>query len=278
MPKDAISSSPQKSAQEEIQAAKPLPQPNLSATRSSEVYTIETLVPNGIVTLRQLPIRDWQDAISASEPVLTTSRFVSHRVEAVARSKNTTHLQLLRFILILLEFSRCLKPARSSAGKAGQALKRLPPREELRCILSGSSPSSHGQSKPTATSPLSDSFLDSIRRKFVPHSPFLSKHDLTLLHTTICALTLHIPSPSSSTFSTSSELATDPADIRDDLHLSNNDVVHYFRELGCRVDKPKENEFVKWGIEGGKVEAATRRIVRLKLPLVFPRFSRGSKR
>ncbi|PGH06150.1 DNA-directed RNA polymerase I subunit RPA49 [Blastomyces parvus] len=284
IPKEDASTpgSPQKTAQAEIQAAKPLPQPNLSATHPAQVYAIDTLVPNGIATLRTMPVQGWQAAIRAGEPVLSSSRFVAHRVDHVVRSGDLTQLQLLRYINILIELSRSLKPSRGGAGGASAAVaagsKKLPPREDLRRILSSSSSSSSAaaQSSSTANKPtlLPDSFLDALRRKFVPQRTFLSKTDITFLHTTICALSLHIPPEAGFA---PNELATDPADLRDDLSLEYQTIQQYFRELGCRVEKPRESEFAKWGVRS-KVEAGARRIARLRVPVEFPKVSRGARR
>lgn len=275
MPQDQTTSSPQKSAQEEIQAAKPLPQPNLSANHPSQIYSIESLVPNGLATLRQMPVRDWEQALAASEPVTTSSRFVSSRIEPVARSGDETHLQILRFIVMLLELAKSLKSSRSGPNSkaAGPGSKKLPPREDLRQILSSTTGSQDAQSAAPPT--VTDSLLENIRRKFAPQGSFLSKNDITFLYTTICALSLHIPPEGG--FGPN-ELATDPSHLRDDLRLENQVVMQYFRELGCRIDKPRESEYAKWGIKKGKAEAGAMRIVRLRLPLEFPRISRGGGR
>jgi DNA-directed RNA polymerase I subunit RPA49 len=286
MPADAAADIASKAAavQAQVQANKPIPQANLDATHPADVYPIDVLVPNGLATLRQLPgVKEWADTVSAGLPVATTSRYVSRRVEAVVKSGNTTHLQLLRFILLLLEF------AKSSAGPGS---KRLPPREELRRILSSASgnPASTSKQQQQNTSQsdagtLPDPVIDAIRRKFAPQGSHLTKNDLTFLHTTICALSLHIPPQPSKDGGASSlggnspnELATDPADLRDDLRLESATILQYFRELGCRVDKPRESEFAKWNIKGGKAEAAARRIARLKVPVEFPKVSRGGRR
>lgn len=284
-------SSPSKAAsvQAEIQAAKPLPKANLSATHPSDVYLIENLVPNGLATLRQLPgVKEWQTAVESGAAVQTSSRYVAKRVEAVVRSGNVTHLQILRYILLLLEFSRSLRkgPSSSSAGTAAAAppgSKRLPPRDDLRRILSSTTGSKNDPA--AAANPVPDPVIDSLRRKHAPQGSYLTKNDITLLHTTICALTLHIPPQPAKDGGSSSlggnspnELATDIADIRDDLVLSNDEIVRYFRELGCRVDKPRESEYAKWGIKpgaGAKAEAAARKIARLRVPVEFPKVSRG---
>ena len=271
--------------QAQVQAAKPIPKANLSATHPVDVYPIETLVPHGHGTLRQLPgVTEWIETIHAGQAVTTTARYVSRRVEAVVKSGNTTQIQLLRFILLLLEFARSLRSGGGPSSAPGA--KRLPSREDLRRILSSSSSSSSSSAangSGGSSEPLPDSVIDSIRRRFAPQGGHMSKNDLTLLHTTICALTLHIPPQPSKDASgfggnAPSELATDPSDLRDDLRLDNPSVTQFFRELGCRVDKPRETEFAKWAIKGGKVEAAARRVARLRVPVEFPRVSRGGRR
>ncbi|KAL4788034.1 A49-like RNA polymerase I associated factor-domain-containing protein [Aspergillus varians] len=276
--------------QAEIQASKPLPTANLDAKHPSEVYPLEALIPNGNATLRQLPIKEWQDTIFAGLTVSTTSRYIANRISDIVESGNTTHLQILRFVLILLELVRALR-----SGKPGRGPKRLPTREDLRRILSSGAKSSDddgdgfGQestSSSSSSSTIPDPVIDAIRRKFAPGGSSLSKNDITLLHTTICALTLHIPPqpvkdgiPTPNGGNAANEIATDPSDLRDDLQLDNAEITQYFRELGCRVDKPRETEFAKWGIRGGKAEAATRRVARLRIPVEFPKVSRaGGKR
>ncbi|PKX96820.1 DNA-directed RNA polymerase I subunit RPA49 [Aspergillus novofumigatus IBT 16806] len=285
MPADAAADIASKAAavQAQVQANKPIPQANLDATHPADVYPIDVLVPNGLATLRQLPgVKEWADTVSAGLPVATTSRYVSRRVEAVVKSGNTTHLQLLRFILLLLEFARSLRSGRDPKSSAGPGSKRLPPREELRRILSSASGNPASTSKQqqqqqqntsqSDAGTLPDPVIDAIRRKFAPQGSHLTKNDLTFLHTTICALSLHIPRSPPRT------LATDPADLRDDLRIESATILQYFRELGCRVDKPRESEFAKWNIKGGKAEAAARRIARLKIPVEFPKVSRGGRR
>lgn len=276
MPNDAPKPSDK---DKEVQAAKPVPKANLDATSPVDVYPVQTLVPNGLVTLRTLNTKDWEDSINSGNAVTSTSRFVARRVEGVVKSGNKQNLRLLRFIQILIEFSRCLKPARAGPdNKAGPGSKKLPPREDLRRILSTSpkTATDDGTDNQSGTNYLSDHFVDSLRRCFAPQGSFLSRTDIILLHTTICALTLHIP-PTANGFPSPSELATDPADLRDDLRLDSPVVQQYFRELGCVVDKPRDSEFSVWGVKT-KSEAAAKRIARLRLPLKFPKLSRGGRK
>lgn len=268
--------------QAEVQAAKPLPTPDLTAAHPSDVYPIETLVPGGHSTLRQLNgVDEWKSQVDSNESVITASRFVANRVVAVASSGNTTQLQILRLIQLLLELARSLK----SGGRdkaSGPGSKKLPPRDELRKILSSTSGKSSSDS---SESLLPDSVVDAVRRRFAPTGGMLTKHNITLLHTTICALSLHIPPQPAKDGGSSSlggnapnELATDPSDLRDDLHLDSNTIQQYFRELGCRVDRPRDSEFSKWNIKGGRAEAHARRVARLRVPVEFPKVSRGGRK
>ncbi|KAJ5196812.1 hypothetical protein N7449_007291 [Penicillium cf. viridicatum] len=278
--------------QAEVQAAKPLPTPNLAVSHPSDVYTIETLVPGSHSTLSQLNgVDEWKTQVEAGLGVTTVSRYVSNRVGAVVNSDNTTHLQVLRFIQLLIEFGRSLKNAGANAKGGGPGSKRLPPREDLRRILSNTTGSSVTKPKPGAaaepasTDLLPESVIDAVRRRFAPSGGYVSKNDFTLLHTTICALSLHIPPQPARDGGSSSlggnapnELATDPSDLRDDLRLDPNTIHQYFRELGCRIDKPRETEFAKWNIKGGRAEAHARRVARLRVPVEFPKVSRGGRK
>lgn len=254
-----------------IQANKPVPRANTAAAHPADVYPLAELVPGGLSVLRQVPIQDWQDGSRAGKSLTsyTSSRFVSRRIEKVVRSGDTTQMQLLRFIQLLLDLTRALRRGNPTDARGA---RRLPPRDDLRRILSSSS-----------NAPIPDAILDAVRRRFCSagNGAALSLADQTLLHTTICALSLHIP-PSMHEAATSSdtsgnaanELATDPSDLRDDLRLDNTKILQYFRELGCRVDKPRETEYAKFGIKGGKVEAASSRVVRLRVPVEFPKVRR----
>ncbi|PLB51849.1 hypothetical protein P170DRAFT_433731 [Aspergillus steynii IBT 23096] len=290
MPADSAADLASKSAavQAQIQAAKPLPQANLEASHPSDVYPIENLVPGGMATLRQLPgVKEWQDTVAAGLSVVTTSRYVSRRLDAVVSSGNVAQIQVLRFIFLLLEFARSLRSGRDPKA-SGPGGKRLPSRDDLRRILSsstGAAAASSNTSSSSSTEALPETVIDAVRRKFAPQGTSLSKNDITLLHTTICALSLHIPpqpakdgGSSSQGGNSPNELATDPSDLRDDLRVDNPIIQHYFRELGCRIDKPRETEFAKWNIKGGKAEAAARRVARLRVPFEFPKTSRGGKR
>lgn len=254
--------------QAQVQANKPVPTANLSASHPSEVYPVESLVAGGLSTLNQLPVQEWQDAVNADEAVTSTSRYVAHRVEAVVKSTNLTHLQILRYILVLIELTKNIKRGKPSDPPGS---KRIPLRADLKRLLSGGS---------SATAQLPDPVVEAIRRKFAPGG-VMTRSNITLLYTTLCALTLHIPPTPTKDGGSSSlggnsptELATDPSDLRDDLRLDTTTITQYFKELGCRSDKPRDTELAKFGIKT-KAEAANKRVCRLRLPLEFPKVSRG---
>lgn len=292
MPAETLAATSSKAAilEAAVQAAKPIPTANLSASHPSDIYPLDVLVPNGLSTLQQLPgLKEWEEKIAAHEAITTPSRYVTNRAEAIGRSGNTTNLQILRFILVLLELSRSLRRPKQTDPKGS---KRLPPRDELRRNLSSalSASASNVTSKKTAipSHTLPDSIIDALRRKFVPQETYLTKNDITLLHTTLCALTLHIPPTAGKSVKGNSpnELATETTDLRDDLHIDDAVLRQYYRELGCRVDKPRDTDLVRFGIgpAGGAASTnskalaaakASKAIARLKVPPEFPKVSRG---
>lgn len=261
--------------QEIAQAAKPIPKHNPDASHPSEFYPLETLVPNGLSTLHQLPIKEWQKAVNDGKAINTNSRYVSGRVEAIVRSGDTTHLQILRLILALVGLVNSLKRA---PGRPPSS-RKLPPESELRRVLSGEVGGDDNDASPATTASIPESVISAIRRSFAPQGPMLSKKDIMLIHTTICALTLHIPPISGGKIYSNSqdELATFPEDIRSDLQVNQETVRLYFRELGCKSNSPLESEYAKFGVVKGKQQATRMRVMRLRLPVVFPKLKQGRR-
>ncbi|KAK2766042.1 DNA-directed RNA polymerase I subunit rpa49 [Arachnomyces sp. PD_36] len=260
--------------QEIAQAAKPIPKPNLDATHPSEVYPLETLVPGGLSALHQIPVEEWRKAVKDGVSINTISRYVSSRVEPIIESGDATHLQILRLILILLVLSRSLGKA---PGK-GPNSKKMPSESQLRTLLA-SDVGGESEGTSVSTLPLPDTLLSSIRHTFAPTSPILTRKEIMLLHTTICALTLHIPPIAGGKCydNVPGELATYPADIRNDLQVTEDGVRVLFRELGCRVGcRVKEGEGKKFGVQG-KQMAAKVRVVRLRVPVSWPTLKMGRR-
>ena len=266
-----------------IQAAKPLPKPDLQATRVSQTYPLSNLVfpaPYGD-TLASMPIEAWRQTVAETKSVQSTSRFISYCVMSVTKaaikhpsptSKQTKHLQTLRYILLLIEFSRMIEPG-----------KRLP------------LPSEWNSTKYPITdyNSLPWSLLDALYTKYStdPSIPVAdpsknprrgaipTSFNKILLNTTILALTLLI-SPPNKPGASAGVLVTDPSHIQLDLGLKPEDCRRYFRELGCSLNPPTDDEMKMWGVTPSKGEdgvKSRRQFARLKLPLEFPAVKMGKK-
>ena len=248
-----------------IQAGKPLPKPDLTATDVSQAYPLSNLIfpsPHNS-TLAAMPISEWRKLISEGERVTSSSRFVANRVVYITQAANTdpspetqqtSTLQLLRYIYLLIEFCR--------------AISRFRPEKHIPPISKWST------GKITDRSTFPNPLLNALTTKYCPGGKGPTKSDLILLHTTILALTLHIPPPSGT--HGLDVLATDPTDIQQDLNLSPHDARKYFRELGCKVELGTDTELSTWGIRKPGEEAGVKtKYAKLRLPLVFPQVSKG---
>lgn len=114
--------------QNAVDDGKPRPTPHQDAETPADVYPLEELV--GLATLRFLTVKEWQDKVESGEDIVTKSRFVSARVRHVVQSGDVRKLKTLRYLLLLLDWSRGLKP-----GMKGG--KRVPTKEELKTAIGG---------------------------------------------------------------------------------------------------------------------------------------------
>lgn len=114
--------------QNAVDEGKPRPTPNPNAETPADVYPLEELV--GLGTLRFLAVKEWQDKVESGEDIVTKSRYVSARVRHVVQGGDVRKLKTLRYLLLLLDWSRCLKPG----TKGG---KRVPIKEELKTAIDG---------------------------------------------------------------------------------------------------------------------------------------------
>ena len=112
--------------QNAVDEGKPRPTPNPNAETPADVYPLEELV--GLGTLRFLAVKEWQDKVESGEDIVTKSRYVSARVRHVVQGGDVRKLKTLRYLLLLLDWSRCLKPG----TKGG---KRVPIKEELKTAI-----------------------------------------------------------------------------------------------------------------------------------------------
>jgi DNA-directed RNA polymerase I subunit RPA49 len=247
-----------------IQAAKPLPIPDLTATDVSQAYPLSSLVfpfPFSS-TLSAMPTSDWRKTISEGNGISSSSRYLANRVTHITHAANTdsdptsphiTTLQLLRYIYLLIELARALQKFRP--GKPMPPISSWPP------------------ARITDQASLPAPLLSGLLKKYCPNRTAPTKSDMTMLHTTILALTLHIPPPSGQ--HVPGMLATEPTDIQQDLNLGADDARRYWRELGCKMEVGTDAEFQTWGVSKPGPLGLKIKYAKLRVPLVFPRVGRG---
>jgi DNA-directed RNA polymerase I subunit RPA49 len=165
-----------------VDASKPRPVPNLSATTPSEVYTIETII--GERTFEDIPVKDWHKIVEEDGDIQTGSRFIAKRLLPALKRGDVKQVKILRYLLALLDFHAALKSGKSKTGKA------LPPKEIL--------------SKRMHSSP---SLIDGIKRKFTK-GPEMNRWQIDYLMTHIAALTLIVDN-----------YETDMFELKEDLRL-----------------------------------------------------------
>jgi DNA-directed RNA polymerase I subunit RPA49 len=218
-----------------VDESKPRPKANLAAEHAKDVYTVESLIGQDII--KQLHVKEWQDAVKAKKEVITKSRYVANRLQKVA--SDVQKLKALRYLLCLLEFY-------GSAKARGKGVRILPYKERLRAAISG----------------VPELVVEHIRRKFSVNGQML-KFQTDLLITHACALALIVDN-----------FEVDMYDLREDLHLEVKEMSQYFHEIGAKVVAANEVERKKLGLD--KAAAAQRKFAKLRLPLDFPklRFAR----
>ncbi|ELR02469.1 hypothetical protein GMDG_05518 [Pseudogymnoascus destructans 20631-21] len=94
-----------------VDESKPRPRANLDAESPKDVYTIDYLV--GTETMKVIPVKEWQDAVKAKEQIITSSKFVSDRIQLA--SSSVQKLKVLRYLLAILEFYGATTPAAACA-------------------------------------------------------------------------------------------------------------------------------------------------------------------
>ena len=258
-----------------LQSNKPLPQPNLTTENINEVYNPPNLVRPfpATETLESMPIAQWLDFTTKSRPIMTSSRFTSNRVDYLCKAYLVnpsndvlkTLVQLLRYIHLLVELYRYLKSLKE--------FKKVPhPMQWPSKTISGNVPYE---------------ILEALTKHYTPGQAGPTPNRLTLLTTTIFALTLHIPPPSLNVGQVNRQI-TDSTDIALDLGIDAAETRRLFRELGCRLMRAQQSDLKTWGIrlmkrpatEGENGEQANPilfKIAVLKFPLEFPQ-ARGMRK
>ncbi|KAL8906967.1 MAG: hypothetical protein Q9171_006059 [Xanthocarpia ochracea] len=194
---------------EDLQAAidksKPRPHPNPNAQAPADVYPIDQLVGPGI--LRQLTVKDWQDAIEQRQEILTHSRFVSHRIQRIVSEGEVRKIKTLRYLLLLIEWQNILLPGPKGIGR------RIPDRTQLREKLGK----------------WNSDLVDGVEKRFGDGGRILNSWNLDNLVTHICALAITVDPE---------KFMTDVYDIREDLKLDN--------KKDCGTNRRGENKVASW--------------------------------
>ncbi|KAI9685629.1 MAG: DNA-directed RNA polymerase I subunit rpa49 [Bogoriella megaspora] len=216
---------------------KPRPKANLEAQMPQDVYSADDLI--GPDVMKALQVREWIESAENDKPVQISSRFVAKRLHGFAKKKDVKTCKILRYMLLLMEFSSSLKGIRK---------KVTPKTAELKTKLRvGDSMIRH----------LESTFTDSgLATRW--HQDYLATH--------LCALALIIDN-----------CHVDVHDLREDLRIEDKHIVQYFRETGARVTAPTEAQ--RGAMHNvDRAAAASHKIAHLRIPLDFPIDRRPAKR
>ena len=223
-----------------IDASKPRPPYDLSATQPADAYPISSML--GHEELAILAVRPWQDAVMASTAISTRSRFVARRVNEIATQSlaptgDATHLKILRYIQLLLDFRSAHKPASRSS-------RRLPSRYNLKRGLD-----------------VPDSLLETVQRRFSTEG-VMSRFQNDLLISWVLVLALRVDGWTCET-----------SDLKEDLALETADLGARFTELGIKTGAVQKGDEIKmpWLKGLTKADIRSRRVARLTAPLVLPK-------
>lgn len=104
-----------------VDSSKPRPVANLAAEYPIDVYPIDVVVGNDIMTLTE--VSDWVNASEAGTGVEVASKFVAKRIGKLVKNKQYQKLKVLRFILLCVKFN--------DLAKGGKGPKRLPTKEKF---------------------------------------------------------------------------------------------------------------------------------------------------
>ncbi|KAK5073564.1 DNA-directed RNA polymerase I subunit rpa49 [Lithohypha guttulata] len=257
-------------------ANKPLPLPDLHTDDIDRVYSLSSLIKPSPATntLKLMPTKPWLDRLQAKKDVESRSRYIAARIAYIYKHmtsnpeqvhKYTQQLQILRYIELLHQ-------VHAFAAKQDRR-RRMPPVDEWlpQTFTPGTPPQ----------------VLREVMRHHFPEQNIPTTHAMTLLRTTILALTLHILPPSGTTGGSSgsghgSQLVTEPSDIQLDLAIDAAEVKKLYHELGCVVKPATDKDLNIWGYtklakksKEGKIPKPVFAV--LKFPLNFPKVGGGKK-
>ena len=234
--------------QAQVDAARPIPTPNLAGQTPGEVYTIATLV-GGDEFLAKIKAKDWIDTLEKFGDMQTRSLFVSRRSMRIAKTGDIKMMRVLRYLYLLICWFKSLRP-----GKAQRDTSMFIPKfGEL------SLTANHEQQ------PFMQELVREFGKDFLPHLSDRFSEDgvkLTRWHqdrliSYICALVLVIDA-----------FETDTYEIQFDLKLDVKKMTDYFKGLGCGAQNFTKREIEIKGL--ARVQALDRKKVTLKVPVKLP--------
>ena len=245
MPEQTVNKNESKA---QIDAARPIPKPNMEAKTPAEVYTIQTLT-GGDEVLAKIKVKTWMDALGNGEDLMLRSRFVSNRCLSIAQSGDTARMRLLRYTYLLICWYRSLRPAKSAKDSKVHVPKFAEP------MLSANNDQA----------PFMQTVLHEFGRDMIAHlSDFFCENGSSLerwhqdrLIGHILAMTLLVD-----------RCETETYDIQFDLRLDIKKTSDYYKGLGCTLRKLNKGEIERKGL--ARIEAMDRRKVTLPLPLKLP--------
>ena len=221
--------------QEAADASKPRPKPNMDAMEIKDVYTIDNLI--GLDIMKQIPVRQWQEAVKQKKEVRAKSQFVVNRIHGV--TMNIEKMKVLRYMLLLLEVYMGSKPNRSG--------RNLPKREEMKSFL-GDMP---------------EAVIESVKRKF-SEAGTMSKFKVDFMITHLCAMACVVDN-----------YEVNMWDLKEDLKLETSKMAQYFHEIGAKIRTLPEAEKKRLNLD--KAQASQHKVAKLKLPLDFPKVPVGRR-
>jgi DNA-directed RNA polymerase I subunit RPA49 len=178
-----------------VESNKPRPKANTEATEVQQVYTVDTLIGDQIMSL--IPVRPWTEAMKAKKPVKVKSMYVAHRVVNV--SENIEKLRILRYMYFVI---RLLDTSLSKRGT-----KTLARNDDLREAIEDMPPS----------------VLEHFKRKFTTNGT-MTKFQIDMVMTHLCAMACLIDNFDVEIF-----------DLQEDLHLETKVMAQYFLEIGAKI-------------------------------------------
>ena len=232
--------------QAEVDAARPIPRPNLAATRPEDVYTVESLV-GGADVLARIPVKDWMDELAKPDGnVQVRSKFVSQKIATLCEKGDVKMVRVLRYTYMLIMWWKCLRPGKGPrSGKTTPRLERSPQPQTNEAVLAE----------------FPKHVLADMEKRFSEGGTLSRWHDdRVIAH--ILALTLHIDGWES-----------DTCGIQFDLKKDHKEVARYFAELGAKATAMMKREYERRGIS--RVEASMRRVARLSCPVSLPKLRTG---